>query len=125
MWLRGLKYCLRKPEATGLNIENLKAFSENLKKLMSKHNFKVALSCLHCCPMHYNHWIALLLVHVKNIIMLALMIGCPLIKIFLLKMRRHVKSWILTDKPEKSATENQRAKKGKRNIQGKHLTRKL
>jgi hypothetical protein len=26
---------------------------------------------------------------------------CPLIKIFLLKMRRHEKSWILTDKPER------------------------
>jgi len=50
---------------------------------------------------------------------------CPLIKIFLLKMRRHEKSWILTDKPEKSETENQTAKKGTRNIQGKHLTIKL
>ena len=50
---------------------------------------------------------------------------CTLIKIFLLKMRRREKSWIVTDKTEKNETENRRAKKGKRNIQGKHLTRKL
>jgi hypothetical protein len=50
---------------------------------------------------------------------------CPLIKIFVLKTRRHEESWILTNKSEKSEIENQRAKKGKRNIQGKHLTRKL
>lgn len=34
--------CLRKPEATGLNCENLKEFSEILKKRMSKHIFNVA-----------------------------------------------------------------------------------
>jgi hypothetical protein len=43
------------------NCKNLKAFSENLKKLMSKHIFNVAL--------------AQFLVHVKNSAMLALMIG--------------------------------------------------
>jgi hypothetical protein len=139
---------LRKPEATGLDCENLKAFSENLKKLMSKHKFNVtkesgivlftllphALQPLECtifgpCKKYYNaclnDWIlsnpgkpvtvystADILENVSarqlpnRTVKRGVRELCSLIKMFLLKMRGHEKSWILTDKPEKSETEN-------------------
>jgi hypothetical protein len=49
---------------------------------------------------------------------------CPFIKIFLLNMRRHEKSWILTNH-KRVKLKIKGPKNGKRNIQGKLLTRKL
>jgi hypothetical protein len=121
---------LRNPEATGLTCENLKAFSENLKTIVSQHNFKVAKESgivlftllphtLECtifgpCKKYYNaclnDWMlsntgkpptiystADILENVSGTHLpnRTLKRGsermCPLIKIFLLKMRRHEK----------------------------------